>query len=241
VSGDCCTPTPLSFDYPGLLPLEIFREHAPTRTRLPSYLFRPVFFGLANFPAREVSGRVELLLSLPAVGPGINSGATGGAMGMNRTKAAAAALIVAVGFAGPAAAGPFEDARAAYEKGDYATVPRLMRPLAEQGDAKAQYIFGLMYLNGQGVPRDYATALSWLRMAAEQRYADAQNFLGMMYVGGVVVPQDYVIAHMWFDLAVASGRQDAAKIRDTIAARMTPAQIAEAQKLAREWKPTPSP
>jgi uncharacterized protein len=115
------------------------------------------------------------------------------------------------------------------------------RPLVEQGDAKAQYILGLMYLNGQGVPRDYATALSWLRKAAEQGYADAQNFLGQMYAGGYFVPQDYVIAHMWFDLAVASGRQDAAKIRDTIAARMTPAQIAEAQKLAREWKPKPSP
>jgi uncharacterized protein len=161
---------------------------------------------------------------------------------MNHTfKAAVATFIVAVGFAGSVAAGPFEDARAAYEKGDYATVLQLFRPLVEQGDAKAQYILGLMYLNGQGVPRDYATALSWLRKAAEQSYADAQFFLGMTYVAGVVVPQDYVIAHMWFDLAEASGRQDAAKIRDTIAARMTPAQIAEAQKLAREWKPKPSP
>jgi uncharacterized protein len=163
-------------------------------------------------------------------------------MGMNRTfKAAAAALALAVGVAGSVAAGPFEDANAAYEKGDYATVLRLIRPLVEQGDAKAQYILGLMYLNGQGVPRDYATGLSWLHRAAEQRYADAQFFLGMTYVGGVVVPQDYVTAHMWLDLAAASGRQDAAKIRDTIAARMTPAQIAEAQKLAREWKPTPAP
>ena len=51
------------------------------------------------------------------------------------------------------------------------------------------------------------------------------------------MPQDYVRAHMWFNLSAAQGNQDAAKNRDNIAKRMTPAQIAEAQKLAREWQP----
>jgi uncharacterized protein len=59
-----------------------------------------------------------------------------------------------------------------------------------------------------------------------------------MYAKGQGVPQDYVSAHMWYSLAAAEGLTDAAKERDTVAAQMTPAQIAEAQRLAREWKAT---
>jgi TPR repeat protein len=58
-----------------------------------------------------------------------------------------------------------------------------------------------------------------------------------MYAQGQGVPQDYVPAHMWFDLAAAQGEKDATELRDSLAKKMTPAQIAEAQKLAREWKP----
>ena len=83
-------------------------------------------------------------------------------MGMNRTlKAAAAALIFAVSFAGSVAAGPFEDAVAAYRKGDYARASRLLRPLAEQGNADAQARLAFLYANGEGVPPDYAAAVGW--------------------------------------------------------------------------------
>jgi uncharacterized protein len=58
-----------------------------------------------------------------------------------------------------------------------------------------------------------------------------------MYGAGLGVPQDYALAHMWVNLAAAGGHKDAVKNRDIVAAKMTPAQIAEAQKLAREWKP----
>ncbi len=152
-------------------------------------------------------------------------------------------LILVVCAAGPAVAGPFEDGAAAYAKGDYGTALRLWRPLAEQGDARAQYNLGLMYTNGLGVPQDDATAVSWYRKAAEQGFAEAQFNLGSMYYGGKGVPQDYVQAHMWFNLAAArfdaseKNRDLAVKNRDQVAAKMTPAQIAEAQKLAREWKP----
>jgi TPR repeat protein len=80
---------------------------------------------------------------------------------MNRTfKAAVAALILAVGFAGSAAAGPVEDGVAAAKRGDDATALRLFRPLADKGDAAAQYFLGLMYANGRGVRRDDATAVA---------------------------------------------------------------------------------
>jgi uncharacterized protein len=73
---------------------------------------------------------------------------------MNRTfKAAVAAPIFAVSFASAVAAGPFEDADAAYFKGDYATALRLLRPLAEQGHAGAQNRLGAMHATGKGVLR----------------------------------------------------------------------------------------
>ena len=77
-------------------------------------------------------------------------------------------LILCVCAAGSAAAGPLEEADAALDKGDYATATRLLRPLAEQGIADAQYNLGVMYYNGWGVPQDYSAAVSWYRKAAEQ-------------------------------------------------------------------------
>jgi uncharacterized protein len=82
-----------------------------------------------------------------------------------------------------------------------------------------------------------AEALRWYRKAAEQGYARAQNNLGVMYDNGEGVLQDDVTARMWFTLAAAIGFNEAVRKRDMVARRMTPAQLAEAQKLAREWKP----
>jgi TPR repeat protein len=89
---------------------------------------------------------------------------------------------------------------------------------------------------------DYATALREWRPLAEQGDSTAQAALGLLYEKGRGVPQDYVRAHMWYNLAAANGDKAGAEFRDDLARKMTPAQIAEAQKLAREWKPkTPSP
>jgi len=108
---------------------------------------------------------------------------------------------------------------------------------AEQGYADAQFNLGLMYANGRGVPQDYAEAAKWFRLAADQGDATAQHNLALMYYSGKGVPKDNVLAHMWSHLAASQGGEDAVKKRDAIAALMTPQQIAEAQRLAREWKP----
>ena len=89
---------------------------------------------------------------------------------------------------------------------------------------------------------DYATALEELRPLAEQGDAGAQIQVGTMYENSVGFPQDYVLAHMWFNIAAthlpADLTQDLAAVnRDFIEQSMTPEQIAEAQRLAREWKP----
>ena len=140
--------------------------------------------------------------------------------------------------AAPVAAGPIEEGWQAYNSGDYATAIRLWRKAAEQGTAKAQNNLGVMYDKGQGVPQDYIEAVKWYRKAAEQGYAVAQFNLGYMYNKGRGVPPDDIEAHKWYNLAAAQGNADAVKNRDNIAKRMRSAQIAEAQKRAREWKPT---
>ena len=129
---------------------------------------------------------------------------------------------------------------------DYAKALVWYRKAAEQGYALAQFNLGLMYHKGEGVKQDNAEAVMWYREAAEQGFADAQINLGLMYSKGGGVPQDFILAHMWSSIAASrypasekERRDKAIRNRDTLATRMTPAQIAEAQKLAREWKPKP--
>ena len=143
---------------------------------------------------------------------------------------------LAVGFVSVAQA-DFDDGVAAYNQGDYATAFKEFKPLAKQGGAAAQYNLGLLYDYGYGVPQDYVEAVKWYRKAAEQGNAEAQRGLGWLYLTGRGVPQDYLLAHMWLNLAAAQGVEFAIKARDFIAEDMTPDQITEAQKLAREWKP----
>jgi hypothetical protein len=131
------------------------------------------------------------------------------------------------------AAGGINAGTAAYNQGNYDSALRVWRPLAEQGNPGAQLNLGFMYDNGYGVPQDYKEAIKWYRRAAEQGNDRAQYNLGLMYDNGDGVPQDYVQAHMWYDIA---GVAVAAKYRDFVAREMTPAQIVEAQRLAREWQ-----
>ena len=111
-----------------------------------------------------------------------------------------------------------------------------LRQLAEMGDANAQYILARFYARGEGVPQDYAEAVRWYRKAAEQGSVRAQASLGLMYAKGEGVPQEYIMAHKWFNLAAAAGYEPAVENRDIAASLMTREQIAEAQKLAREWR-----
>ncbi len=128
--------------------------------------------------------------------------------------------------------GGIEEGVTAYNQGDYGTALREWRPLAEQGNAGAQLNVGYMYDNGYGVPQDYKQAIKWYRRAAEQGNKRAQYNLGLMYDIGYGVPKNKVQAHMWYDIA---GVAVATRYRDYVAREMTPAQIAEAERLASEW------
>ena len=140
------------------------------------------------------------------------------------------ALSLLVSF--PSWSADFGKGLAAAERGDYATAIREWRPLAEQGDAKAQYNLGVMYKKGMGVAQDYGQAVKWYRRAAEQGYAEAQNNLGVMYGNGRGVVEDYVTAHMWGNIARANGNDIADELLDDLEQLMSKDQIARAQQRA---------
>ena len=106
---------------------------------------------------------------------------------------------------------------------------------AEQGHAGAQSALGFKYARGVGVPEDDVEAVCWYRLAAEQGHAEAQWLLGSMYGNGDGVLEDAVFAHMWFNLSATQGHGSAQDSKDIIELRMTREQIAEAQRLSREW------
>jgi TPR repeat protein len=99
----------------------------------------------------------------------------------------------------------------------------------------------MLYGDGKGVPQDYAKAVRWYEKAATQGNTEAQLNLGFLYAKGQGIAKDDVRAFMWYNLAAGhltgADQKNAAIYRDEIASRMTPAQIAEAQKLAQERKP----
>jgi len=118
---------------------------------------------------------------------------------------------------------------------------------AETGYSDAQLYVGWAYERGNysdgGVlgARNYAEAAKWFRLAADQNERFAQEALGRLYSAGDGVPEDYVISYMWFNLAAAREPpppwSSAKQGREAIEKLMTPEQIAEAQKLSREWVP----
>jgi TPR repeat protein len=130
---------------------------------------------------------------------------------------------------------------AADKKGNYSATEhvRCLRKEAQQGALISQYVLGLFYYNGDGIPQDYEEAAKWFRQAADRGYDMPQYFLGKLYASGRGVPKNIVVSHMWFNLSAAQGNEYAKDARDRLEQHMTSAQIAEAQKLVREWKPKP--
>lgn len=155
------------------------------------------------------------------------------------------ALMCAIAAAIPASAGQWDEYEAAKRANDSAAAVKVLQSLAAAGDAKAQTELGVMYEAGSiEVGKDFVQAARWYRRAAAQGYTDAQYWLGSMYAEGRGVPQDYQWAHKWLNLAAAAYpdgefRDQIARARDSVATRMTPEQIVDAQKLAREFRQKP--
>ena len=108
------------------------------------------------------------------------------------------------------------------------------RLAAEQGHADAQNNLGVMYDQGEGVSVNYKEAMKWYLLAAEQGNQDAPNNIGVMHMIGLGVPRDFFKAHKWFSIAGVKDFE-ARSNKKFIERRLTPEQIAESERLAREW------
>ena len=147
-------------------------------------------------------------------------------------RIAATLAVVGLLFSAGSAWADWDDATAAYQRGDYATAFREIRSLAEQGDVFAQSNLAHLYLKGLGVPKNEAEAMKWYRKAAGQGYAGAQYDLGLMYANGEGVPVNDIKAYMWWTLASAQGKKGAAGNLDILKNKWPP---------PRSPKPKPSP
>jgi len=136
-------------------------------------------------------------------------------------------------------------AAGAYERKDFALAVSIWKPLAEQGNAEAETLLGAMYWQGEGVSRDHKEAARLYLRAADQGYARAQNDIGFMYgFGEGIPPHDDVQAYKWISLAIErytvknqDRRDQAIKDRATLAARMSKAELAEAEAAIKAWQP----
>jgi hypothetical protein len=152
-----------------------------------------------------------------------------------------AALVFALSLplANPVAADQLGDGLAAYDSGDYAAALKLMGPLAEQGSARAQFRLGEMYMFGRGTTASTLKAMTWYLLSADNDFPRAQFALGFMYMNAIGVDKNDVQALRWFRICErhAGFGYSAGKSADLVKRKMTSEQIAEAERLAQDWKP----
>ena len=144
-------------------------------------------------------------------------------------------LLLVLLVSTPSFANDFEEGLDAIHRTDYDKALEKLKPLASQGHPAAQYNLGVMHEWGNGVPQDDVIAMKWYRLSSEQSHRDAQNNLGAMYSKGEGVEQNFVEALRWFVVSADNGSEGGRKNIDIVEKRMTPRQIIQAKKLAREW------
>lgn len=125
------------------------------------------------------------------------------------------------------------DGRSAYLRKDYQTALEEWRPLAAEGDPRAQSMLGYLYKKGYGVPQDLNEAIRWFKLAAEQGNGFSQNELGVAYYTGKGMPQDLVRAAMWFNLSKLRGI--GLGNRNSVEKKLDPASVQRARRMAEQW------
>ena len=106
---------------------------------------------------------------------------------------------------------------------------------ANQGHVEAQYYMGYRFEHGKGATQSYSQAHHWYLKAAEQGNPSAMHGLGDLYLRGQGVPQNQTEAYKWFNLAAVSGQKAFVSSRDRLSKRLSPAQLADGQKLSADW------
>lgn len=157
-------------------------------------------------------------------------------------KQVVAILSLALGLAVQAHAG-IEEGVQAYISGEYGKAMSEFQPLAEGGNPNAQYYMGFMNHHGYGVKRNEVEAAKWFLMAANQGEWQSQYYLGVLYEKGAGMQQDLATAHMWLSLAAVNPGttfRDSLHTKEAVSKlerKMKPEQIAQAQEMAKNWKP----
>ena len=154
-----------------------------------------------------------------------------------------AATVLWAAAAGPAAADLLADGAAAYEAGDYGEAAHAWRPLAEAGDAMAQFNMGLLHETGRGVPEDPAAAAAWYGRAAGQGVTAAQYNLALLFQTGRGVPKEPETALYWLEVAASHGegaeREQAADAAARLAEALSPEAVDAARARASTFAPRP--
>jgi S1-C subfamily serine protease len=154
----------------------------------------------------------------------------------------AVALIAAFVLAGTAAeAASLKEGRQYYVANEYDKAFVEIEPLAEDGEAQAQYILGVMYLKGQYVTTDSTSAAQWFRKAADQGHAISQINLAILYARGDGIERSLDEAYFWSRLArrQLTGRQGdaAARMSSSLGRAIGPARRSEAEARIAGWQP----
>ena len=126
-----------------------------------------------------------------------------------------------------------EKAKSAFIAEDYKTAFEIWKPLAEQGNAKAQNNFGIMYKEGKGVPQDYKEAIKWYRLSAEKNNPTGQYYLGKMYAMGQGIEKDYQTAIKLYNFSAEQRNSEAQKALGDLYA--SGEGVPEDHLLARMW------
>lgn len=138
----------------------------------------------------------------------------------------------------------YDQGLAAFGEGRFDVAIKEFRALAEEGHPGAEFMLGVMYFNGSGVPQDSQVAAIFFYQAAQQGEPGAQLALGSIFIRGVGVWQDLIQAHTWLSLAAINGpselQSNAIALRDATKLLMTPDEIAEAQRAVAAWRPSRS-
>jgi hypothetical protein len=128
-----------------------------------------------------------------------------------------------------------EEGLTALAEGNYGKAFTEINPLAFEGNAEAQFNLGLMYAKGLWVSQNDGEAVKWYRKAAEQGHGQARLDLGLMYYNGLGVVRNPVEGYKWAILSASQGNKQAQTIMGLMIKKMTPEQIAGAEKEAKEW------
>ena len=154
-------------------------------------------------------------------------------IGRNKIKLLKYLVVVLLFSVSSVWSGDFEDAELAFNTKNYLLALSKYKKSASKGNGDAAFQVGFIYSNGLGVAKDYSESRNWFKLSVSLGKKEGGFDIGMQYKDGSSVPKDYVRAHMW--LNIASIDTDYARpIRDNLEEKMTPQQIAEAQKLATE-------